>query len=321
MPAAETIQMRVRSITWEAQGVLALELVAVDGAELPPFTAGAHVDLYLPNGLVRSYSICSDQEERHRYVIGVNRDANSRGGSRYLHEILRAGDTLTISPPRNNFPLNEGAAESLLISGGIGITPLLAMIRRLEKLDRSWRLYYCSRTRKSAAFLSELRALSGDRPDRITYNYDGDRGGTLLDLAAVVGSAGADTHLYCCGPLPMLEAFERATSLRPPATVHVEYFAAKDTPSLEGGFEVELAQSDVTLNVPVGKSILDTLLDAGILVPHSCMEGVCGSCETRVLSGIPDHRDLILNKEEKAANKTMMICCSGSKGNRLVLDL
>ena len=321
MPSADTMQVRVRSVTWEAQGVLALELVAVDGRNLPPFTAGAHVDLFLPSGLVRSYSICNDQDEQHRYVIGVNRDANSRGGSRYLHEVLRAGDTLTVSHPRNNFPLNEDAADSLLISGGIGITPLLAMVRRLEKLGRAWRLYYCSRTRKSAAFLGELRALSGEHPDRITYNYDGDRGGKLLNLAAVISSAGPDTHLYCCGPLPMLEAFEQAASLRPPSTVHVEYFAAKESPSLEGGFEVELAKSGRTVNVPAGKSILDTLLDVGIQVPYSCMEGVCGSCETRVLAGLPDHRDLILGTEEKAANKTMMICCSGSKGSRLVLDL
>lgn len=323
MPTAssEKLILRLRSITFEAQGICAFELVSIDGFDLPPFTAGAHIDLHLPNGLVRSYSLLNSQDERHRYVIGVNRDPASRGGSRVLHETLRPGDTLTVSAPRNNFLLDETAEKSLFIAGGIGITPILGMIRRLEALDRPWRLYYCARTRKNAAFLADLRALAGSRGDRIVYNYDGETGGTLLDLSTVIGTADDRTHVYCCGPLPMLAAFEQATSLLPGERVHVEYFSAKDPPSLDGGFVVELARSGQTLAIPQGKSILDAVLDAGIQVPFSCMEGVCGSCETRVIEGTPEHRDLILSKDEKASNKTMLICCSGSKGDRLVLDL
>ena len=317
----DKLLLRVKSISWEAQGICAYELVAIDGSELPPFTAGAHVDLHLPNGLVRSYSLLNDQTETSRYVVGVNRDPASRGGSRHMHEVLRPGDTLPVSPPRNNFELNETAEQSVFIAGGIGITPILSMIRRLDALGRDWRLYYCARTRKNAAFLKVLRDLQGDRDDRIVYNYDGEAGGRLLDMADVVARAGPAAHVYCCGPLPMLKAFEAATEQLPDSQVHVEYFSAAEAPSLDGGFTVELAKSGRSLSIPQGKSILDAVLDAGVQVPYSCMEGVCGSCETAVLEGVPEHRDLILSKEEKASNKTMLICCSGSKGAKLVLDL
>lgn len=318
---SDKLLLRVKSISWEAQSICAFEMVAIDGAMLPAFSAGAHIDLHLPNGLVRSYSLLNDQSERNRYVIGVNRDPASRGGSRLMHESLRPGDTLTVTPPRNNFELNEDADQSVFIAGGIGITPILGMIRRLNALGKDWRLYYCARTRKNAAFLSELRALQGDREDRIVYNYDGEFGGKLLDMAAVIGPSADNAHFYCCGPLPMLKAFEQATGLLPGEQVHVEYFTAAEPPSLEGGFTVELAKSARTLTIPQGKSILDAVLDAGIQVPYSCMEGVCGSCETAVLDGVPEHRDLILSKDERASNKTMLICCSGSKGGKLVLDL
>ncbi len=314
-------QVRVRSIAYEAQGILAFELVAPDGGQLPAFSAGAHVDVHLPNGLIRSYSLSNDQSERHRYLIGVNRDPASRGGSRYLHERVRPGDILTVSGPRNHFVLDETAERSLFIAGGIGITPILSMIRRQRERGASWTLHYCARSREHAAFLDDIHRLADGGSGRVMLSFDSERAGRRLDIPAVVASASADTHLYCCGPLPMLDAFDRATAQRFARTVHREYFAARGAPVLEGGFSVELARSGTTLTVPPGKSILDVVLDAGVPVPHSCMEGICGSCETRVLAGAPDHRDLILSEQEKASNTTMLICCSGSKGGPLVLDL
>jgi vanillate O-demethylase ferredoxin subunit len=270
--------------------------------------------------MIRSYSLLNASSEVHRYVVGVNKDPKSRGGSRFLHENLRAGDVITISHPRNNFELDETARHSVFIAGGIGITPLWSMIQRLEQTGASWELYYATRTRKNAAFLEQLQALP-EATSKLHLTFDAEPGGVMLDLGKVLATVSPDAHLYCCGPVPMLEAFEKATASRLAQFVHVEYFAAKEKPSTDGGFTVELAQSGRAVSVPPGKTILDTLLDVGIDVPYSCQEGVCGTCEVRVLEGIPDHRDLVLSAAEKASNKTMYICCSGSKTPRLVIDL
>lgn len=315
-----TLDVRVTTMSFQADGVLSLELCPVTGGDLPPFTAGAHIDLHLPNGLIRSYSLSNDQRERHRYVIGVGLDAASRGGSRYVHTELRPGQVLPISAPRNNFPLVEDAGRSILFAGGIGVTPMLAMARRLTELGRDWTLYYCVRQRRNAGFLPELTALTANRPDALVLNFDGEPGGRLLDIAAIV-RAGEGAHFYCCGPTPMIKAFEAATAHLPEGAAHVEYFAGVEAPATAGGFIVELARSGKSIQVPEGKTILDVCLDAGVDVPYSCMEGVCGSCEARIVSGEPDHRDMILSASERASNKTMMICCSGSKGPKLVLDL
>lgn len=310
------LQLRVKAITWEAPNILSYELRPPHGGELPPFTAGAHIDLHLGNGLIRSYSLLNPQTERHRYVIGVQKDAATRGGSKWVHENVRAGGILTIGGPRNNFPLAEHAERSILFAGGIGITPILSMVERLSALQRPWQLYYCARSRAGAAFVERLQSRPG-----VHFNFDGEPGGRMLDMAPIVQSAGATTHFYCCGPLGMLSAFEAATAGLPGERVHVEYFSAKEPPAQTGGFTVVLARSGRQIRVPAGKTILDALLDAGIDVPFSCKEGVCGTCEAPLLEGIPDHRDLILTKEEQAANRSMMICCSGAKTDRLVLDL
>jgi tetrachlorobenzoquinone reductase len=319
--AESILDVRVKRIGYEAENITSYELVAPTGGELAPFTAGGHIDLHLSNGMIRSYSLVNDQCERHRYVIAVNRDAAGRGGSSFVHDSIRAGDIITVSHPRNNFALHEEAEHSVLIAGGIGITPLLSMVRRLETLERSWELFYAARTRVAAAFLDELNALRRNVHSNLHVDFDDQRSGRVFDLAAIVKKAPAHAHLYCCGPLPMLAAFEVATADRPAGHVHVEYFQARQAPAIEGGFEVKLARSNRRILVDAGKTILDALLDAGIAVNYACTEGVCGTCETRVLEGIPDHRDQFLSKEEQAANKTVMICCSGVKSGTLVLDL
>ena len=319
--AESILDVRVKRIGYEAENINSYELVAPTGGELAPFTAGGHIDLHLSNGMIRSYSLVNDQRERHRYVIAVNKDAAGRGGSSFVHDSIRAGDIITVSHPRNNFALHEEAEHSVLIAGGIGITPLLSMVRRLETLERSWELFYAARTRVAAAFLDELDALRPNVRLNLHVEFDDERSGRVFDLAAIVKRAPAPAHLYCCGPLPMLAAFEAATADRPANHVHVEYFQARQAPAIEGGFEVKLARSNRRILVEAGKTILDALLDAGIAVNYACTEGVCGTCETRVLEGIPDHRDQFLSKEEQAANKTVMICCSGVKSGTLVLDL
>ena len=316
----ELLSVQLRAIRYEAEGVNSFELRPVVATELPPFSAGAHIDIQISPGLVRSYSLCNSQDERHRYVIGVNHDRNSRGGSRHMHESLRVGQMLSIGTPRNNFPLDERAGHSVLVAGGIGITPLLGMVRRLQSTGRSWELYYCARSHPCAAFLDVIRRLKGDSPRGMLHLRFDDRAPGLLDLAGVVDAAAEGSHFYCCGPLPMLAAFEAATGAVPAERVHLEYFSAKEEPSKAGGFAVELAQSGLTVQVAEGQTILDALLEAGVDVPYSCMQGICASCETRVLEGVPDHRDLVLTKDEQASNTVMMVCCSGSKSPRLVLD-
>jgi tetrachlorobenzoquinone reductase len=308
--------MRLTAITYAAEQVHLYELRPVSGTSVPPFTAGAHVDLHLPNGLVRQYSIANAQDERHRYVLGVKRDAAGRGGSRFLHDELRVGTLVEVGGPRNNFPLVEAAAHSVLIAGGIGVTPIVSMVARLRSLARPWELHYAVRRRREAAFLDEL--LAGD--GHVRLHVDEEQGG-LIDLAAIVRAAPPEAHLYCCGPAPMLETFKAAARPRPAERVHLEYFSSAVAPAVESGFVVELARSKLRVEIPPGQTILESLRARGLEVQSSCEQGICGSCETRVLAGEPDHRDMLLSDEEKAANQVMMICCSGSRSAVLVLDL
>lgn len=326
MTAAPTLQVRLRAITWEAEGILGFEFVpAKPGERLPPFEAGAHLDVHLGGGLQRSYSLLNPGDDRPRYCIAVQRDPASRGGSRAMHEALRVGQTVTLSAPRNNFALDEAAAQpgapAVLIAGGIGITPILAMLRRLSALRKPWQLHYAARTRAQAAFVDEIQALAAATQQTAQIVFDREPGARMLDLAAIVQAVPPASHLYCCGPLPMLEAFDRASAALPRARVHVEYFSAKEAPATAGGFSLKLAKSGRTLQVPAGKTILDTLIDAGIEPPYSCREGICGTCETAVLEGEPEHRDLVLSDAEKAENRRMMICCSGARSASLTLDL
>ena len=323
--APHHLQARVRALSYEALGILGIELVALPPATaLPAFTAGSHVDLHLPTPqgeLIRSYSLLNDPGETRHYRLGINRDAGSRGGSAYLHDSLRPGDVITISAPRNHFPLDESAPHQVFIAGGIGITPMLSMIARSQALGTPWTLYYAARTRAHAGFLDWLESEAGSLGGRVVLNFDQEPGGRMLDLAAVVAALPAGAHVYCCGPIPMLEAYEKATAGLPAERVHREYFAAKDAPATDGGFSVELARSHRTLQIPAGKTILDCLIEISAEPPYSCREGVCGTCEVKVLEGQPDHRDLVLSDSERAANDRMLVCCSGARSARLVLDL
>ncbi|WP_153101860.1 PDR/VanB family oxidoreductase [Paraburkholderia hayleyella] len=314
-----TLQVRLHAVTYEAPAINTYELRAADGAALPSFTAGAHIDVHLPNGMTRSYSLCNAPHETHRYVLGVNRDPASRGGSQYLHETLRTGTLLAISAPRNHFPLVDDAPHTVLIAGGIGITPLLSMIQRLEQLGRSWELHDCTRTRAAAGFVATLEPYGS----RVHWHHDAEPDGVQLDLAALLKRHAPTTHFYCCGPTGMLKSFEAAAATCDGARerFHVEYFAAREAPAADGGFTVQLARSQRLIQVSKGQTILDALLGAGVEVSYSCSQGVCGTCETRVLEGQPDHRDMVLTQSEQDTNRSMMICCSGSKSACLVLDL
>lgn len=325
MQAAIQHPVWVRGIRIEADGVRSFELCPATGS-LPPATPGAHIDVHLPNELVRQYSLIAGSDST-RYVIGVNRDANSRGGSRCLHEQLQVGAQLTISVPRNHFALHENAAHSVLIAGGIGITPLYAMAARLTELGRAWTLYYCVRTRQRAAFLDALEALARQGNGRLQLICDQEPGQAALDLAEVVARHdGADTHFYCCGPAPMIAAYEQACAALPAERVHLEYFSAAPQATgadaaAEHGFRVRLARSGQSVEIPPGRSILEVLLERGMPIFNSCREGMCGSCETAVLDGQPEHRDRVLSAAERAAGNTMMICVSRCRGEELTLDL
>src|ERR1700722_1932665 len=229
-----SIEVRVRSITYEAEDVISLDLRPVAAGMLPAFTAGAHVELRLRNGLPRNHPLANAQTERHRYCVAVQKDPASRGGSRFIHETIRAGDILSISPPRNNFTLDEDAQRSVLIAGGIGITPIWCMLRRLVALGRCWELFYAVRSRGRAAFLDEIMALDSGH---VHLHVDDESAGAVIDVDAVVQAASLGTHFYCCGPVPMLAAFERATAAMPADTVHVEYFTAKQPVEVSGGFD------------------------------------------------------------------------------------
>lgn len=304
-----------------ATDIVLIELRAADRQELPAFTPGAHIDLYLPDGVIRSYSLVNLESEPRHYCIAVQNDANSRGGSRFVCQSLKRGDTIQISPPRNNFELVADGAPVVLMAGGIGITPLWCMVQRLRHTATPWRLYYAVRSRDHAAFCGELEALAAAAPGQIVFHFDDAHGGKPLDMRWPVAAATPDTHLYCCGPAPMLAAFETLTADHDRSRVHIERFTAAAAPAREGGFEVVLAKSGRKLQINKGQSILDAIIQSGVTMPFACTEGVCGECLTRVLEGEPEHRDSYLSREEQASNTLITVCCSGSKGPRLVLDI
>jgi ferredoxin-NADP reductase len=311
----EPIEVRITDIRSAARDTNIYEFRRVDGKRFPSSTPGAHIDIKLPTGLVRQYSLLTSETDPESYTIAVKRDPAGRGGSSYMHTELKVGQTLRIKGPRNNFPLVD-AEHVVLIAGGIGITPIFCMTQQLVTQGRSWKLYYSSRSRADMAFLDMLT-----KHEPVYLHFDDEAEGKFLDIAKIVAEAPKNSHLYCCGPMPMLKAFEAATEGWPRNQIHVEYFAPKQEPAKAGGFVVELAKSKQEFVIPPGKTILEVLLDAGIYVDHSCELGICGLCETPLISGTPEHRDAFLTDEQKEANKSVMVCCAGAKSDRLVLDL
>jgi ferredoxin-NADP reductase len=310
-------ELVVASAIGVAEGVRELRLVDQSGSGLPPWTPGAHIDLVLGD-LVRQYSLCGDPTDPTSYTVAVLREQESRGGSAYVHDRLAEGSTVTMRGPRNHFPL-VSTPSYVFIAGGIGITPLLPMIAEADASGADWHLTYGGRTRGSMAY-AELLDQYGDRVTLAPADETG-----LLDLAAILGNPSPGTLVYCCGPEPLLAAVEAlCTSSWPQDALHLERFAAKaaETPDEgERGFELVLAGSGVTLEVPADKSVFDVIQDAGVSVLGSCHEGICGTCEQAVLEGDVDHRDSVLNESERAANDAMMVCVSRCFSDRLVLDL
>lgn len=296
-----------------ADGVVTLTLRRMDGGPVPAWEPGAHVDVELGPGLTRQYSLCGDPADRSSLQIAVLREPGGRGGSRAVHDDLAEGDVVTVGEPRNNFPLVP-AARYLFIAGGIGITPLLPMIAAVRSRGAAWRLVYGGRTRASMAFLSELGA-SG----QVTVCPQDETG--LLDLDSLLGEPRPGTAVYCCGPEPLLAAVEDRCATWPSGSLHVERFKAIEDTGPRTTFEVRLALSGTTFVVPPDRSILETLEQAGLQILSSCREGTCGTCETAVLDGEPDHHDSLLTEEERAACDTMMICVSRARSPRLVLEL
>ncbi|MFD5393366.1 PDR/VanB family oxidoreductase [Streptomyces sp. NPDC127097] len=300
-----------------ADGVVRLTLAHPAGGRLPAWSPGAHIDLAVGAGLVRQYSLCGDPDDTSVLQVAVLREATGRGGSRHVHDSLTEGDTIRIRGPRNHFPLVD-SPRYLFIAGGIGITPILPMIAAVSQRGADWRLVYGGRSHATMAFAGQLTRA---HPDRVDLRPQDECG--LIDLDALLGSPQQDTTMYCCGPEPLLNAVEQRCVRWPEGALHLERFVPKvrEDAAPSTSFEVELAQSGLTLTVPADRSVLDVVEEAGVAVLSSCQEGTCGTCETTVLAGTVDHRDSLLSPQEQARHDTMMICVSRAACPRLVLDL
>lgn len=312
--------LQVRAIRLEAEGILSFELVAPDGAELPATRAGAHVDVHLPGGLVRSYSLAGDPHERSCWLVGVLRERASRGGSQALHERVRVGDVLNVGLPRQAFALAPEAAHTVLLAGGIGITPLKAMAHELHRQGASFELHYCARTPRHAAFLSQLQAPLP--PERLHLHVDNGDPAQGLDIDGLLREPAAGTHLYYCGPAGFMQACAAASARWPAGTVHFEHFKAPEpapAPAPSGAFEVRLARRGLSLQVAPEQTIVRAIELAGLRVPTSCLSGLCGACKVGVLAGEVEHNDFILSDEERT--RCMTVCVSRARSPVLVLDL
>jgi len=320
------LQVRVRSVTPEGKDIYVYEVVDPAGNQLPAFEPGSHIDVHLPDEKlgVRQYSLCGDPGDRSRYFFAVQREAEGRGGSKAMFEHVRLGCTLTISRPRNLFPLHEDARRHVLLAGGIGITPIMAMVCHLQRIHADFTLHYCTRSPERTAFMSRLQPLV--EAGRAFIHWDGGDPSKGLDIKAALSEYADGTHLYYCGPAGFMKAVAAAASHWPSGATHREYFtpsakdvAADDEGALGSPFKVKLARTGLILDIPADKTILNVLREHGIEVETACELGVCGTCRTRYLEGEPDHRDFVL--EEHEHNHEMTVCCSRSKSPFLILDL
>ncbi|MGQ0336006.1 PDR/VanB family oxidoreductase [Halomonas elongata] len=320
-------ELKVARRLAEAKDVTVLELCDPNGRSLPSFSPGAHLEVQLNGSLVRHYSLLNDSRENNRYVIAVGLSAESSGGSSYIHSHVREGDIMTVSPPRNNFPLEASAERYCFIAGGIGITPIMSMVRWCINNGKEWRLFYTTRSRQRAAFYEELQSLRAS-PQQVNFHFNDEHSGNFLDLEDVASLIAPDEHVYCCGPDPLMQNVKRVMADHPDEQVHFEWFSAPEVPVQEtsddaqqDGFDVILRESGRTIHVQHEESILEALESQGVEVPCSCRAGICRTCETAVISGTPDHRDFILSEEEKASGETMLICVSRAKSASLEIDL
>jgi ferredoxin-NADP reductase/nitrite reductase/ring-hydroxylating ferredoxin subunit len=318
VPRGNTMTVVVKRKWTSADGVIGFELAARDG-HLPTFQPGAHIDIHLPNGMTRQYSITNGPGELMSYIIGVKAESASKGGSKVLVETVREGDLLSISEPRNNFPLRRDATRTVLIAGGIGITPLLSMARFLDKSALPYELHYFTRAGETVAFRSELEALHG----KVIFHTGLPRAEIGTTIASALGPWSMAQHVYVCGPGPMLETVRETAAAQgwPEEAIHFEYFKNDKVIDQSSAFDVELARSAMTLHVPAGKTVMEVMREAGLTVPSSCEQGACGTCLTTVIEGEVDHQDVYLNNSEKASNRCMMTCVSRAKSVRLVLDI
>jgi vanillate O-demethylase ferredoxin subunit len=319
---ADRLDLRVVSLAREAEDIVSVGLARPGGGELPAFSAGAHIDVHLGPGLTRQYSLCNPPAERERYVVAVLREASSRGGSRAMHN-LRQGDAITVTGPRNNFSLAGPEADfHLLLAGGIGITPMMAMIAELKARRAAYRLYYCTRSRGRTAFLRRLRPLV--KRGTVVLNHDDGEPGRGLDIAALLAEPVPGRHVYACGPRGFMEAVKASVGAWPPHAVHFEYFHAAALTEQEAAwdlvpFRVRINRTGELIDVPANSSIVKALRDYGIEVATSCEDGYCGTCITRWLEGEPVHRDSVLSESER--KQFVMVCRARSRSPVLVLDL
>ncbi|MEX1165740.1 MAG: PDR/VanB family oxidoreductase [Hydrogenophaga sp.] len=323
MSSALTLSVRVASKTLEALDIQRFELVDANGGALPAFAAGSHIDVFLPNGLIRQYSLCNSPSETHRYVLGVLRDPASRGGSVAMHGAVKEGDVLQISTPKNHFALAAGAQRSLLLAGGIGVTPILCMAEQLAEQGERFEMHYCTRERERTAFFD--RIAESAFASNVTFHFDAGAAAQKLDIPALLTQPEAGCHLYVCGPKGFIHAVldQAKTAGWPDAQVHCEFFAGEEVKAQagDGSFHIKLASSGRLIVVPADTTVVKALTDAGVEVITSCEQGVCGTCLTRVMEGEIDHRDQYLTPEEQAANDQFLPCCSRAKSAMLVLDL
>ncbi len=311
-----SLTLRIARSAAAAKDIRLFELSRGDGGELPEFTPGSHISLRVPNGLVRKYSLCNDPMERDRYVIAVLREASGRGGSVSMVDDAKDGDEILVAPPRNDFPLVKSPAGYTFIAGGIGITPIMSMIRHLKNAGGRFKLYYCTRAAEQTAFRDELG--SAELRSQVTIHHDGGDLAHALDLWPVLERPVG--HVYCCGPRGIMEAVRDMTGHWSPSAVHFEAFAEpqKHSPG-DKPFRVRLARSGAVVEVPAGTSILDAVRAAGHRAASSCESGTCGTCRTRLIAGEADHRDLVLSGSERADN--IMICVSRACGDEIAIDM
>lgn len=316
------LNVRVDARREEATDIVSFELVSIDGTPLPSFSAGSHLDVKIGEGLVRQYSLCNDPSESHRYQIAVLKDPNSRGGSRAVHERIQVGSQIEISAPKNHFQLVHEARRTLLLAGGIGVTPILCMAERLSMLQASFEMHYCARSPERAAFRKRIE--TSPFASHVKFHFDDGASEQKLNIGSLLAAQDDDVHLYVCGPKGFMDAVlagARAAGW-PEKRLHYEFFSAAPVATQDNeSFEVQIASSGKIVVVPKDQTVLQALINVGISIPVSCEQGVCGTCLTRVLEGVPDHKDLYLTPDEQAVNDQFTPCCSRSKSPRLILDL